>query len=225
MVFIPRVLETTNYYFFFGHEVTPSLTYINSLTREVPQSFMLRVCKNDTGFKYTAEEDLEEIRKWRNLSNTEGQYTMGPKEDGLNFTLDQFYFSYSSAAYDDTYRVPTRHFVSAQKFPFGCYLKRYDGAQSLNRFWGEQNIVYFNRLGRQIVCLFGCISSVCQERDDYLLLQLTSSTRMTGSTNALRRSSREPMACLTCSLTIGYSPNLGCRGRKTTTRMRACGTL
>lgn len=107
---------------------------------------MLRVCKNDPGFKYTAEEDVAEIRKWRNLSGLDGLYTY---DEGLNFTYDQLYFSYSANAYDDVYRVPTKHFVSAQKLPFGCYLKRYDGAQSLNRFWGEQNIVYFNRLGEE----------------------------------------------------------------------------
>ena len=127
--------------------MTPSLTYINSLTREVSQSFLLRICKNDTGFKYTASEDVEQIKKWRDISNLNNSYTL---RDIVTVDGDQLLFSYTSKAYDDTYRVPTKHFVSAQKFPFGCYLKRYDGAQSLNRFWGEQNIVYFNRLGEQL---------------------------------------------------------------------------
>ena len=144
MRFIPRVYETTHYLYFFGSEVNPQYSYINSMTRQSYQSFMIRVCKNDPGANYTAKKDSEEIRELRKtLKNLKSSWT-----DMSNADTDETAYSYSSEGWGDTYQLPTKLFTSAIKFPFGCYLKRYDGAQSLNVFWGQQNIIYFNRLGK-----------------------------------------------------------------------------
>lgn len=144
--FVPRVYETEHYLYFFGHEVNPQYSYINSLTRQSHRSFMLRICKNDTGFHYTAEKDAERIKEARRYIKELEEFWTTNYNKPLNF--DETVFSYSSEAWRDVYDFPTNHFTSAIKFPFGCYLKRYDGAQSMNTFWGEQNIFYFNRLGK-----------------------------------------------------------------------------
>lgn len=107
---------------------------------------MLRICKNDTGFHYTAENDAERIKEARRYIKELEEFWTTNYNKPLNF--DETVFSYSSEARRNVYGFPTNHFTSAIKFPFGCYLKRYDGAQSMNTFWGEQNVFYFNRLGK-----------------------------------------------------------------------------
>lgn len=144
--FIPQVYETDHYLYFFGHEVNPQYSYINSMTRQSYHSFMLRVCKNDTGFHYTADINGTQIRDDRRILMTLKELWVTSYNKPLGF--DETAFSYSSEAWGDTYGFPTKHFTSAMKFPFGCYLKRYDGAQSTNIFWGGLNIFYFNRLGK-----------------------------------------------------------------------------
>lgn len=143
--FIPRTFETKHYIYFFGTEVNPQYSYINTMTRQSYSSFMLRICKNDTGANYTAQADGEEIKKQR--SHLPAYFAFWNGIDRKTH-VDETVFSYSAHAWGDIYHLPTKIFTSAIKFPFGCYLKRYDGAQSLNAFWGEQNILYFNRLGK-----------------------------------------------------------------------------
>lgn len=131
--FINVVKETDQHVYFFGHEVNKQYGINNQDDRSSWQSFMLRICKNDLGFKvkYNLDTTLNLMTNFYN---------------NVDFGIEDVKLSpgYDDLKYNKAF--PTRHFVTSLKVNFGCYVSKRPRAISDNHFWGETNVVYLNRL-------------------------------------------------------------------------------